>query len=44
MIKTGAVANILGICVVNAMLNTWGVFYFNLDSDDFKNWTDTRYC
>ena len=33
-----------GICVVNLMLNTWGVFYYDFNSDDFKNWTDTRYC
>ena len=44
MIKSGVVANLIGILVVNAMLNSWGVYYFDLNSQDFKNWTDTRYC
>ena len=44
MIKSGVVANLIGIFVVNAMLNSWGVYYFDLNSQDFKNWTDTRYC
>ena len=44
MIKSGVVANLIGIFVVNAMLNSWGVYYFELNSQDFKNWTDTRYC
>ena len=44
LIKSGLVANIIGIGICNAILNTWGVFYFDLKGEDFKNWTDTRYC
>ena len=44
MVKSGAMANIIGILLVNIMLNTWGVYYWDLNSQDFRNWTDTQYC
>ena len=36
MIKSGVFANIIGIVMVNAMLNTWAVYYFDLNNDDYK--------
>ena len=36
MIKSGAFANIIGIVMINVMLNTWAVYYFDLKSDDYK--------
>ena len=36
MIKSGVFANIIGIAIVNVMLNTWAVYYFDLNNDDYK--------
>ena len=38
MIKSGVMANILGILVVNTLLNTWGEYYFDFSNDDFQDW------
>merc|ERR1711935_363816 len=36
MIKSGFFANIIGVTIVNVMLNTWAVYYFDLNNDDYK--------
>ena len=44
MIKSGALANIIGILVINVMLNTWGVKFFNFSDESFKEWADGMVC
>ena len=37
MIKSGAVANVIGILLVNLLLNTWGVYYWDLNSQGWDS-------
>ena len=40
MIKTGALANVIGVLVINVMLNTWGAKFFNFSDESFTEWAD----
>ena len=45
MIKSGVVANLLGILTINLMMAGWGNWYFDLSNDSYKEWaSDTMVC
>jgi len=45
MIKSGVFANIIGIAIINIMLATWGNYYFDFGSEEYKVWAnDTMVC
>ena len=40
MIKSGILANLIGIVIINLLNNTWLNFYYDFDSDDYKSWAN----
>ena len=44
MIKSGAMANIIGILIVNLITASYGAFYFDFNDGDFVNWANFTSC